>query len=348
MEIQSATKKYFVKFENSLDFIKDLIELNNTLYVIGHNVYRLYRTYFKNIPEDKLFIFEATEENKTIQKALEICEKMTNIPAKRNARIVSFGGGITQDVTGFAANIIYRGIKWIFVPTTLLSACDSCIGGKTSLNYNSFKNLLGTFYPPDEIIICSEFFDTLSEKDFNSGLGEVVKFNIMRGPERIDIIEEDLNKVLQRDKKIIDEYVKNSLVYKKIFIEKDEFDKGERIKLNFAHTFGHAIEVVTDYEVPHGTAVVMGMIMANNVSLNRGLINKQFVDKCDAILKRIIDIGSVFDEIDFKQFINAMHKDKKQIDSNINAVLLTNDGLLRVNDLTEQEILTAIRHYRMI
>ena len=138
---------------------------------------------------------------------------MTNIPAKRNAKLIAFGGGIVQDVTGFVANVLYRGIHWTFYPTTLLAACDSCIGGKTSLNYKKFKNLLGTFYPPDQIQICTPFFKSLSEKDFESGLGEVVKFNVMYGEKGIKMVEEYINLLLARDEKTLEEFVYNSLAF---------------------------------------------------------------------------------------------------------------------------------------
>lgn len=154
---------------------------------------------FNNINKNQMYIMEAVEEKKTIDTALEICEIMTNIPAKRNAKLISFGGGIVQDVTGFVANILYRGIHWRFYPTTLLAACDSCIGGKTSLNYKKFKNLLGTFYPPDEINICTPFFKTLSERDFQSGLGEVVKFNVMFGEAGIKKMEDNIDALLRRE-----------------------------------------------------------------------------------------------------------------------------------------------------
>ena len=129
---------------------------------------------------------------------------MTGLAAKRNIHLVSFGGGIIQDVTGFVANVLYRGIYWSFVPTTLLAACDSCIGGKTSLNYKHYKNLLGTFYPPDYIYICSKFFKSLSQKDFESGLGEVVKFNIMFGEKGLNKIEGKIDYLLQRDPAVLD------------------------------------------------------------------------------------------------------------------------------------------------
>lgn len=166
MIIKSSTKDYQVNIYNNFDKAKSIEVDKNTFVVIDKILYGLYeKELFSGIPEDQLYIIEAIEENKTIETALAICEIMTNIPAKRNAKLISFGGGIVQDVTGFVANILYRGIHWTFYPTTLLAACDSCIGGKTSLNYKSFKNLLGTFYPPDEINICTPFFKTLSERD---------------------------------------------------------------------------------------------------------------------------------------------------------------------------------------
>lgn len=142
--------------------------------------------------------------------------------------------------------------------------------GKTSLNYKKFKNLLGTFFPPDEIRICTPFFKTLTEKDFQSGLGEVVKFNVMFGEKGIRNIEDNIDELLKRDDDKLLQFVNSSLLFKKDFIEEDEFDRGVRIHLNFAHTFGHAFETMSHYEIPHGTAVAMGTIVANRISLSRG------------------------------------------------------------------------------
>ena len=134
MIIHSKFKDYEVHMESNFDFLRELSQTPNAEFVIDEKVYGLYKTYFKEIPEERLFLVEATEEHKVIETALAICEKMTEIPAKRNAHLVSVGGGIIQDITGFVANVLYRGIPWTFVPTTLLASCDSCIGGKTSLN----------------------------------------------------------------------------------------------------------------------------------------------------------------------------------------------------------------------
>lgn len=140
MFIQAATKRYEVTIHNNFEPLEALVVDEKTFVVIDKNVYDLYRDrLFDSVPEKQLYILEATEEHKVIETAMEICEIMTCIPAKRNSRLVSIGGGIVQDVTGFVANILYRGIHWTFYPTTLLASCDSCIGGKTSLNYKNSR-----------------------------------------------------------------------------------------------------------------------------------------------------------------------------------------------------------------
>ncbi len=347
--IRSHFKDYNVHFENDPGFIDKLKETQNALFVIDKTVYELYKDRFAGIPENRLFILDATEENKTIDTALKICEMITDIPAKRNANLISLGGGIVQDVTGFVANITYRGINWIFVPTTLLAACDSCIGSKTSLNYHKFKNLLGTFYPPDELHICPEFFMSLSERDFKSGLGEVVKFNIMKGEDGLCSIESDIEKLLSRDHDTVNKYVRSSLEFKKPFIEADEFDKKERILLNFAHTFGHAIEVITDYKIPHGTAVAIGMIMADSVSLKRGYITPDVEERARKVLLKVIDIDKALLNVPLEDYIAAMRKDKKQIGDSLTTVLISGygkEGELKIfSDTTLDEVRYAIDYF---
>ena len=170
-----------MEFVESLSLLGELAAEDDTFFVIDRAVYERYREQLPAGSAGRLFLMEAAEEHKTIATALAICEQMTAMPAKRNTHLMSIGGGIVQDVTGFVATSLYRGIRWTFLPTTLLAACDSCIGGKSSLNYKGFKNLLGSFYPPDQIYIYQPFFRSLSPRDYCSGLGEVVKFNVIAG-----------------------------------------------------------------------------------------------------------------------------------------------------------------------
>lgn len=346
MIIKSSLKDYTLTIHQDFTFLTSFLEEDNVMFVVDAKVFTLYYdAFFSKIRKEKLYLVEAVENRKTIETALEICEVMTQIPAKRNAHLISFGGGIIQDITGFVANILYRGIKWTFIPTTLLAACDSCIGGKTSLNYKSYKNLLGTFYPPDAIHICPLFFHTLSIPDFESGLGEVVKFNMMSGEHGLEKIERDLSLLLKRNEAKLNEYVENSLEFKKTFIEEDEFDRGIRIKLNFAHTFGHAFESMSNYAIPHGTAVAMGMIVANRVSLSRGWLEPRKVQRMEAVLLQIIHVDLSNISLDMHKIISAIRKDKKQTSSDLTAVLM-NDGmeLCIVHDLKPMEVQEAIQY----
>lgn len=347
MIIHSKFKDYKVIMEEEISFLQELTKVDNAQYVIDKKVYEAYRLHFEQIPQERLILIEAKEENKVIDTALDICEKMTEIPAKRNAVLISIGGGIIQDITGFVANILYRGIKWIFVPTTLLASCDSCIGGKTSLNYKKYKNLLGTFYPPDELHICPSFFKTLTDADYKSGLGEVIKFNIMAGPEGLANIENAMDAILEREDKTISRFVSQSLLFKKDFIEVDEFDKGERIKLNFAHTFGHAIEVISAYEIPHGTAVAIGMIIADYIAVKRGLLDESFALRAQKVLLRVIDIDLSVMQKPMDGIIDAMRKDKKQTSEALTAVLMTNisKDLRIVHDITQDEVKEGFEYF---
>ena len=351
MEIKAHSKVYQVYFEENFGFLDELKKKEQALWVIDQRVYELYRDkLWENIGDT--ILIEAAESQKVIETVLKICEKMTTLPGKRNSTIISVGGGIIQDITGFAANILYRGVHWIYIPTTLLASCDSCIGSKTSLNYKHYKNLLGTFYPPDQIYECPMFFKTLSQIDYLSGLGEVVKFNIMVGKNELETIKKDMLNLLKRDDEVVGKYIHKSLEFKKGFIEKDEYDKGIRIKLNFAHTFGHAFETITEYAVPHGTAVAMGMIAADHISFLRGWMSAETVKKIQNILKQIINIRLLAQEnhlkmdcfLDLDGILDAMAKDKKQVGNNITAVLFKNDQLELevVHDLKKEEVQEGI------
>lgn len=345
MEIKSRFKTYTVNFVENLAGIHSLAESQETFFVFDAHVYELYKSELPKIPTDRLYLLEALESNKNMPTVLNICEQMTTMAAKRNTHLVSVGGGIVQDITGFVANCLYRGIKWTFYPSTLLAACDSCIGGKSSLNYKGFKNLLGSFYPPDEIYIYPQFFSTLSNKDYCSGLGEVVKFNVIAGGSRFDHLEQDIDDILMHDYKKLLSYVHTSLEFKKNFIEEDEFDRGIRILLNFAHTFGHALESVSSYAVSHGSAVAIGMMIANNISFQRGFLDKEYTNRIAHVCKKILgNIVIKSDWMNINDWIAAIHKDKKQTSESINAVLIKKDKTLAIfKDIEKNEIEKAIK-----
>ncbi len=346
MIIQSHMKEYEVIIEPDYSFFEDLKKRQNALWVADKIVYDLYKeTLFADIDESRLVLLDAIEEKKTMETVLAICDKFTMLSAKRNALLISIGGGIIQDITGFVANILYRGIQWVFVPTTLLACCDSCIGSKTSLNYKQFKNLLGTFYPPDKLHICSDFFKTLTDIDFKSGLGEVVKFNVMSGMTGVDRIEQKIDLLLARNTDTLNQFVERSLLFKKPYIENDEFDKGERIYLNFAHTFGHAIESVSRFRVPHGSAVAIGMLIANYISVRRGIFDAEVAKRIEAVCLKILTLHLDPAYFRLDGIIQAIRNDKKQISESLTAVLLYGDmDIMISHDVSEEELEFAVSH----
>ena len=342
MNIVAAEKTYTLTLEKDFSFVPGLLARENSFVVVDERVYGLYPSLFSGIQKERLYLLRAEENCKTVDTALGIVERMTNMPGKRNAWLISFGGGIVQDVTGFVASILYRGVHWAFVPTTLLAGCDSCIGSKTSLNFHGYKNLLGTFYPPDEVYDCPAFFQTLTEADYLSGLGEVVKFNIMYGEEGLAYLEAGLPDLLARKEDVVRAFTQRSLSFKKPFVEEDEFDRGRRVLLNFGHTFGHAIETASQYRVPHGTGVAMGTLMANRIAMGRGLIREEALLRMEKLLLAVIPRGD--ENLGFSPglLVDATRKDKKNTGRALTAVLLAGDGQLKVvHDLREEEITSA-------
>jgi len=272
LTINSNIRDYDVYFEDSLDFVDQFKEINNSVIIIDRNVYNLYNANFQNFNLENILLFDALEENKTYEYVAKIYDFLISKSAKRNLTIISIGGGITQDITGFVASTLYRGVNWIFVPTTFLAMTDSCIGSKTSLNYGKYKNLIGSFYPPQKIYINIEFLTTLSKLDFYSGIGETIKFQLMKEeyPKDFSEIINSVNDVINNKNyrlKIIHENMNIKLGYMK----GDEFDLGRRNLLNYGHCFGHALETSSDYFVPHGIAVTIGIIFANAIAMQRSL-----------------------------------------------------------------------------
>lgn len=255
LNIKSHIKNYTVNFLDNIQEVSNLIDVPNTITFIDQNVNKLYPT----LKRETNIVLESEEEVKTLEGAEGVLKELINRKANINTKILIIGGGILQDLVGYCASIYCRGIEYMLVPTTLLAQVDSCIGGKTSINFNNRKNILGTFYPPTNIYIYPDFCKTLSTVDYLSGLGEVYKFSILQ----------NLITNFEMDNEI-EPLVRNSLQYKSDILARDEFDKGERKFLNFGHTFGHALESVSNNTIPHGIAVVIGCMIACRVGSKYG------------------------------------------------------------------------------
>lgn len=338
LTIKSNIKNYIVHFEKDKNFLEKLVNSENTIFIIDKNVYNLHKSnILADIPQDKSIFLDISEEMKNIETACFLYEKIMQFSPRKNLTIISIGGGITQDVTGFVASSLYRGVNWFFVPTTLLAQVDSCIGAKTSLNFKHYKNLVGTFYPPSEIFIYPEFLKTLKREDFYSGVGEMAKLHLMNGEDATKNFVKDLSLIDKLDETTLLKYTQNCLKIKKSYIENDEFDTGKRNMLNYGHCFGHAIESSTNFEISPGQAVVLGMILANKEAKKRGILSeKNEVYIYNNVLKPILIVK--IPQIDVSKTISAMRQDKKNLGKGLALVMLKdNYEMIKITDLQEDE-----------
>lgn len=325
LNIKSHIKDYSLEFTDSyVDLLRKDYD-KNFFIIIDKNIKKLYRKQLNQILSKYPYLeLKASESIKTLESAKIIIKYLIENNIKRNYALVAIGGGTIQDITAFVASILYRGVDWIFYPTTLLAQSDSCIGSKTSINVDSYKNQVGNFYPPRKIYINTAFLKTLSLKDIKSGLGEIIKVHLLDGLQSLHYIKENYGNSLL-DPKVMEKLIFRSLEIKKDVIEKDEFDTGYRNIMNYGHTFGHALESLTGYKLCHGQAITIGMDISNYLSRNLGYIQENRYKEMREILAKNWPSYNL-KNIDFDLFFKCLTKDKKNIGNSIAAIITKGPG----------------------
>lgn len=345
IKVHSAIRDYEVHFFDSFDFLSAFEEIPNRFYVIDSNVWDLYRdSLFSQIDPQLVMVLPIEEDRKNLYTVMEVYDVLMSRSAKRNMTLISIGGGIVQDITGFAASTLYRGINWIFVPTTLLAQADSCIGSKTSLNYKNYKNLVGTFFPPNQIFLSPGFTKTLKNEDYFSGLGEVIKLHLMGGEHLVHELMLNLPALTGRENSaVLLSAIEKSLAVKLSYMQDDEFDTGKRNLLNFGHCFGHAVESTSAFAIPHGQAVLIGMMFANVVAKNRGLLSATLFEQLHRqALKPSLMAQPAKGQLDTDAVFAAMKMDKKRTGEGLVLIMLI-DGfeMIKIDDLKYDELHSA-------
>lgn len=347
--IKSRLVDYEVCFID--DFSKELRQQNKEEFIIliDQKVFDLYRDKIESVfPEERIILITGIEKN----KSLDYCQRLIKTLFKKNIRknytLIAVGGGIIQDITAFTASILFRGIKWIFFPTTLLAQADSCIGSKTSINLDEYKNLLGGFYPPIKIFIDLKFLDSLPVSEIKSGIGEILHFYFIDRNGLLESLMKNYNQLLTSPSQLKN-YLIESLRIKKNIIEIDEFDKNERNIFNYGHTFGHAIETISRYKISHGQAVTIGMDIANYISLNIGLLSKANFESMHKILEVNFPSFRLHDDM-IGDYLKALSKDKKNIGKNLVCILSSGKGAMKkveipFNDELKNVILSYFRSF---
>ena len=275
--------------------------------------------------EDFCLVIRAHESEKEYRKIADYYQALIDAGCTRNDVLVTIGGGILQDISGFIASTLYRGLRWVFIPTTLLAQADSCIGSKTSINFGDSKNLVGSFYPPDRVYIDSGFCASLTDEYFNSGVGEIIKFHLLSNGEGYATLREYLSQSNLREQNLLGDITLSTLQVKKSYFEEDEFDTGRRNLLNYGHCFGHALESATDFGVCHGEAVIVGMGFANLVALKRRLMTQAKYDEFEEIFKKHypkFDLAA----ISVDDIIKYMKKDKKRVGKDLVLIMGSDVG----------------------
>ncbi|MBE5939853.1 MAG: 3-dehydroquinate synthase [Lachnospiraceae bacterium] len=220
------------------------------------------------------FVFNAGEQFKTLDTVRELYTFLIEKHFDRNDFLVALGGGVTGDLTGYAAATYLRGVSFIQIPTTLLAQNDSSIGGKTGVDFDAYKNMVGAFHQPILVYINYNTLKTLDERVYLSGMGEVIKHGLIKNYKEYVWLKENADKVINLDKEALEHLLVESLSVKKNVVENDPLEKGERALLNFGHTIGHAIEKHIDFKLYHGECVAIGMVLAARISADRGFITE--------------------------------------------------------------------------
>jgi 3-dehydroquinate synthase len=303
--------------------------------IADSNVANLYlKTVLSSLAEEKLqtehYIFDAGEKSKTISTLADILEFLADKKLSRSDTVIALGGGVTGDIAGFAASVYLRGVKFIQIPTTLLSAVDSSVGGKTAVDLNAGKNLAGTFKQPDAVICDPKTLSTLSEKEFSNGLAEAIKYGVLFSEELFEYFEND------RLEDNLDEIIEKCVAFKGKIIEKDEFDTGERKLLNLGHTIGHAIEKCSNYTISHGFAVASGMAMAARAGEKMGITQAGTAEAIEKALEKYsLPTDTSFDPC---SLASCALSDKKRAGETITAVIPERIGKCRLHGISVGEL----------
>lgn len=317
--------------------VGNIFPIGKTVIVSDDKVYSIYgETVKKSLYESgfsvECFTFKNGEASKNITTYTEILEFLASVGLTRNDFIVALGGGVTGDMTGFAAATYLRGIRFVQIPTTFLAAIDSSVGGKTGVNLGAGKNLVGAFHQPSLVICDTDTFRTLDKETFADGTSEAIKYGMIKEPILLDKLAEDFD---------IDEVVETCVKIKRDVVAKDEFEAGERKLLNFGHTIGHAIEKCSNYSITHGHGVAIGMSIITKASEAFGICEKGISKSLDELLEKCgLPIKCPYSA---EELYKVALSDKKRSGKYITIVLPKSMGECILNTITTEKLFEYIK-----
>ena len=276
---------------------------------------------------ENIYLVKSPEKEKDLQSTVKILKFLKDNGCNRNDHLIAIGGGATTDLGGFASSIYMRGINLIIIPTSLLGQVDASVGGKTGVNFESYKNLVGSFFNPKKIIICTNILESLDEQEYLNGLAEILKHAIITSDNDVDTLLKNIEKVACRDNDFLEEQIRRSVEIKTKIVTEDFLEAEQRKFLNFGHTFAHGIESINQNNpILHGHAVIIGMKMALEFSYQEKFLDEESFTKSKNLLNSFkYNLDDI--ELDAEKILGAMELDKKNDGNGINLVLLKKIGV---------------------
>lgn len=333
---------------NTSSYLRDLFTSQKVLIISNPTVFPLYGELVVNSLDQAgyevfLHLIPDGEEYKTMEHAMEIVNSCMQHKLERNSAIMAIGGGVVGDIAGFAAAIYQRGIPFIQIPTTLLAQVDSSVGGKVAVNHPQGKNMIGAFHQPKLVIIDTNTLNTLDERDYHSGLGEVCKYGIIYSHQFFAHLEKMGTAIVDKSSSALAKIIYESCRIKGEIVEQDEKETGIRAILNLGHTFGHAIESLAGYgRYRHGETVIMGTIAAGHLAMELGLLNQEDFSKIVALFYKL-NIYQPFPDLPLDELYQAMLSDKKVANQKPTFVLPQGIGSYAlVREVSQEQVIAAM------
>lgn len=341
-------------FGGLLEELRDFhIEERKIAVIADSNTASLYGEEIRKILEGNckktvLYSFPAGEAQKTLDTVRDIYKKLIEEKLDRKDLLIALGGGVVGDITGYTAATYLRGVDFIQIPTTLLAQCDSSIGGKTGVDFDGYKNMVGAFYMPKLVYMNIGTLKTLDGRQFYSGFAEVMKHGLIKDAMFYEWLLDNLYEIQDRDPDVLEEMVMRSCTVKKLVVEKDPKEQGERALLNFGHTIGHAIEKYKNFEMLHGECVALGAVAAAFISWKHNWLSmEEYYEIRDMFVPFHLPIS--IDDIEPEEILALTKSDKKMAAGQIRFILLKKVGKAVIDTtVSDEDILNALReiHFR--
>ena len=335
LEIHGSTGDSTILIGERLRNLRTYIPFEKVVIITDTNVRN---SYLKDFPPCEVIEIGIGEEIKNLDTLQEIYGKLIDYEVDRSSFIVGIGGGIVCDITGFTASTYLRGVRFGLVPSTLLSQVDASVGGKNGVNFGGYKNMVGVFNQPEFVICDMSLLRSLPETEISSGLAEIVKHAVIGDANLFSYLEGYHEKAFKLDSEMIENLVYESLLIKSSIVKRDEREKGERRKLNFGHTFGHAIEATTG--VPHGEAVGIGMVVALAFSAKKNYLQAKDSKRIKELLGKLKLPTKI--KFDRARVLDALRKDKKRKKESIFFVFLQGIGNAVVEEISIKDLESVI------